>query len=191
MAPYDIGQNSDGIFSSDGPILPPPTELQSEEGFALHEWRRLAKNLSDLSLDRITEEQLGCDTVFVTPTARTIDISHAWVMKNAITLVVSPVTCGSITEMLRNYVHTTRELYLYGEGHDCGGGFMAVEVQSRIRQFLMSTKTFGYSNDFCSSSILAPIGGGDEVVSLLSMEEIGDGNGEVWRVFNLGEMNEF
>ncbi|RYR17648.1 hypothetical protein Ahy_B03g062352 isoform C [Arachis hypogaea] len=42
----------------------------------------------------------GCDTAFVTPTARTIDIAHAWIMKNAITLVVSPETCRTITEML-------------------------------------------------------------------------------------------
>ncbi|KAE9602899.1 hypothetical protein Lal_00049653 [Lupinus albus] len=46
----------------------------------------------------------GCDTVFVTPTARTIDIAHAWVMKNAITLVVSPETCGAIIEMLNKYI---------------------------------------------------------------------------------------
>ncbi|KAL3729584.1 hypothetical protein ACJRO7_026676 [Eucalyptus globulus] len=46
----------------------------------------------------------GCDTVFVTPTARTIDIGYAWIMKNAITLVVSPVTCQSITEMLTKYI---------------------------------------------------------------------------------------
>ncbi|XP_057807435.1 putative transferase At1g60990, chloroplastic isoform X2 [Salvia miltiorrhiza] len=49
-------------------------------------------------------EGQGCDTVFVTPTARTIDISHAWVMNNAVILVVSPVTCGSITEMLKKYI---------------------------------------------------------------------------------------
>ncbi|PIA47433.1 hypothetical protein AQUCO_01400237v1 [Aquilegia coerulea] len=46
----------------------------------------------------------GCDTVFVTPTARTIDIAHAWVMKSAITLLVSPITCRSITEMLMKYI---------------------------------------------------------------------------------------
>ncbi|XP_004504185.1 putative transferase At1g60990, chloroplastic [Cicer arietinum] len=46
----------------------------------------------------------GCDTVFVTPTARTIDIAHAWVMKNAITLVVSPKTCRTISEMLNKYI---------------------------------------------------------------------------------------
>ncbi|XP_027106422.1 putative transferase At1g60990, chloroplastic isoform X1 [Coffea arabica] len=46
----------------------------------------------------------GCDTVFVTPTARTIDIALAWIMKNAITLVVSPVTCESISKMLEKYI---------------------------------------------------------------------------------------
>ncbi|KAH6777383.1 Glycine cleavage T-protein family, partial [Perilla frutescens var. hirtella] len=49
-------------------------------------------------------EGQGCDTVFVTPTARTIDISHAWVMKKAVILVVSPMTCGIITEMLKKYI---------------------------------------------------------------------------------------
>ncbi|KAL6515177.1 hypothetical protein OROHE_018809 [Orobanche hederae] len=50
------------------------------------------------------DEGKGCDTVFVTPTARTIDISHAWVMKTAIMLVVSPMTCGRITEMMKNKI---------------------------------------------------------------------------------------
>ncbi|XP_058097253.1 putative transferase At1g60990, chloroplastic isoform X2 [Magnolia sinica] len=46
----------------------------------------------------------GCDTVFVTPTARTIDIAYAWVMRNAITMLVSPTTCKSIIEMLNKYI---------------------------------------------------------------------------------------
>ncbi|KAJ6370697.1 hypothetical protein OIU77_001243 [Salix suchowensis] len=29
-----------GFFVSDGPILPPPTEMEPEEGFTLREWRR-------------------------------------------------------------------------------------------------------------------------------------------------------
>lgn len=28
------------VFVSDGPILPPPTEMEPEEGYALREWRR-------------------------------------------------------------------------------------------------------------------------------------------------------
>ena len=30
----------DDVFSSNGPMLPPPTEMEPEEGFALREWRR-------------------------------------------------------------------------------------------------------------------------------------------------------
>ncbi|XP_076932060.1 clathrin light chain 1-like [Bidens hawaiensis] len=39
---YNIGEDADGIFTSDGPLLPPPSEMkQHEQGFALREWRRL------------------------------------------------------------------------------------------------------------------------------------------------------
>ena len=30
----------EGVFVSDGPVLPPPTEMEPEEGYALREWRR-------------------------------------------------------------------------------------------------------------------------------------------------------
>ncbi|KAK1309533.1 hypothetical protein QJS10_CPA09g00182 [Acorus calamus] len=46
----------------------------------------------------------GCDTAFVTPTARTVDIAHAWVMKNAVMLLLSPTTYNSIIEMLNKYI---------------------------------------------------------------------------------------
>ncbi|CAJ1938307.1 unnamed protein product [Sphenostylis stenocarpa] len=60
-------------------------------------------NQSTANFECLHEAQ-GCDTVFVTPTARTIDIAHAWIMKNAVTLVVSPETCRTITEMLNKYI---------------------------------------------------------------------------------------
>ncbi|KAG6711348.1 hypothetical protein I3842_05G048700 [Carya illinoinensis] len=60
-------------------------------------------NQSTANFECLHEGQ-GCDTVFVTPTARTIDIAHAWIMKNAVTLVVSPETCQSIIKMLNKYI---------------------------------------------------------------------------------------
>ncbi|KAJ4977384.1 hypothetical protein NE237_002490 [Protea cynaroides] len=37
--PYDIGDDDDGLFTSNGAVLPPPEEMQ-EVGTALREWRR-------------------------------------------------------------------------------------------------------------------------------------------------------
>lgn len=34
------GAEEDGVFASDGPILPPPSDMEPEEGYALREWRR-------------------------------------------------------------------------------------------------------------------------------------------------------
>ncbi|KAK7286900.1 hypothetical protein RJT34_22244 [Clitoria ternatea] len=41
FSPEQNGESVDGGFvASDGPILPPPTDMTPEEGFALREWRR-------------------------------------------------------------------------------------------------------------------------------------------------------
>lgn len=39
---YGVGEDGigDEVFSSDGPVLPPPSEMEPEEGYALREWRR-------------------------------------------------------------------------------------------------------------------------------------------------------
>lgn len=60
-------------------------------------------NQSTANFESLHQGQ-GCSTVFVTPTARTIDIAQAWIMKNAITLIVSPVTRESIIRMLNKYI---------------------------------------------------------------------------------------
>lgn len=60
-------------------------------------------NQSTADFQSLSEGQ-GCDTVLLTPTARTIDLANAWVMKNAITLLVSPTTHESIVTMLNKYI---------------------------------------------------------------------------------------
>lgn len=60
-------------------------------------------NQSTANFEALSEGR-GCDTVFVTPTARTIDIAQAWIMKTAVTLVVSPSTSESISKMLNKYI---------------------------------------------------------------------------------------
>ena len=41
FSPEQNGEGPDADFAaSDGPILPPPVDMEPEEGFALREWRR-------------------------------------------------------------------------------------------------------------------------------------------------------
>ncbi|XP_002975902.2 putative transferase At1g60990, chloroplastic [Selaginella moellendorffii] len=46
----------------------------------------------------------GCDTVFVTNTARTIDLATAWAMNTAVILLVSPETRHDLIKLLNKYI---------------------------------------------------------------------------------------
>ncbi|NEQ36941.1 MAG: folate-binding protein YgfZ [Okeania sp. SIO3I5] len=46
----------------------------------------------------------GCETVFITPTARTIDLATAYVAENNVLLLVSPVRCQQLIEWFDRYI---------------------------------------------------------------------------------------
>ncbi|MGL5065360.1 MAG: YgfZ/GcvT domain-containing protein [Microcoleus sp.] len=46
----------------------------------------------------------GCDTVFVTSTARTIDLATAYMTEDAVLLLVSPQRCRQLLELLDRYI---------------------------------------------------------------------------------------
>ncbi|KAK9162278.1 hypothetical protein Syun_003180 [Stephania yunnanensis] len=76
-----VWQDCLGHWGMPRPIAPEPVSGEDRIQF-LH-------NQSTANFEHLHEGQ-GCDTVFVTPTARTIDIAHAWVM------VMEDVNLGSI-----------------------------------------------------------------------------------------------
>ncbi|KAI5060163.1 hypothetical protein GOP47_0024583 [Adiantum capillus-veneris] len=64
---------------------------------------RFLHNQSTADFQSLSEGQ-GCDTVFVTPTARTIDLATAWIMKRAVILFISPDMRQSIFKLLNKYI---------------------------------------------------------------------------------------
>eukprot|EP00250_Pteridium_aquilinum_P010951 c19739_g1_i1 orf=96-1382(+) len=64
---------------------------------------RFLHNQSTADFQSLNEGQ-GCDTVFVTPTARTIDLATAWIMKRAVILFLSPNMRQSIFKLLNKYI---------------------------------------------------------------------------------------
>ena len=64
---------------------------------------RFLHNQSTNDFERLQPGQ-GCDTVFVTSTARTIDLATAYVMEDAVLLLVSPNRCQYLIDWLDRYI---------------------------------------------------------------------------------------
>ena len=64
---------------------------------------RFLHNQSTNDFQRLKPGQ-GCDTVFVTSTARTIDLATAYVMEDAVLLLVSPNRREKLMKWLDQYI---------------------------------------------------------------------------------------
>ncbi|CAA7401538.1 unnamed protein product [Spirodela intermedia] len=126
-------------------------------------------NQSTANFQSLSEGQ-GCDTVLVTPTARTIDIPHAWVMKNAIMLLVSPTTCKTIVDMLSRYIFFSDKVEINDiTGKTCFFALMgpkSFQVMEALKLHDIIGKPYGTHHHYRVNDMPVTVGVG----SLLSKE---------------------
>eukprot|EP00898_Chlorokybus_atmophyticus_P006840 jgi/Chlat1/7157/Chrsp57S06830 len=79
---------------------------------------RFLHNQSTADFNRLKPGE-GCETVFVTPTARTIDLARAFVQANSVLLVVSPDMRHQLLPMLDKYLFFADKVKLQDVTEQC------------------------------------------------------------------------
>ena len=129
----------------------------------------------------------GCDTVFVTPTARTIDLATAYAQETGVFVVVSPGMAGSIISRLDRYIFRGDNVELQDMDGKC---CLLSLLGPKSRELLEELKAVGlpadaYAShtllDFDGKPVMVAVGSGltRDGYTLIADEAVA---GELWNV---------
>ena len=103
VAPIDFGNNIDAIAAARNGVALCDRSHWGRLQLSGADRQTFLHNQSTNDLKTLQPGQ-GCDTVFVTPTARTIDLATAYVLEDAMLLIVSPNRRNHLLKWLDRYI---------------------------------------------------------------------------------------
>jgi len=103
VAPIDFGNDMTAIAAARNDVALCDRTHWGRLQFSGADRKTFLHNQSTNDL-KILQPGQGCDTVFVTPTARTIDLATAYILQDAVLVIVSPNRRDQVMQWLDRYI---------------------------------------------------------------------------------------